>query len=579
LELLNEVLQRETEVRDFEVEHQFPAIGSRTMCLNARIQRHPEAGSLIFLVIEDVTERQRTLKVQEEQSRLIELAHDAIIVRDRRNTITSWNQGAESLYGWTKEEALGKVTHTLFQTVFPESPADTEHQLMTQGEWSGELVHTTRRGEHVVVASRQVLKRDQHGEPEAILEINRDITEHRRVDKSLRSSEETFRLLVANVKDYAIFALDPEGHVESWNEGAERIKGYSAEEIVGKHFSIFYPPEAVQSGKPDWMLKTAIAEGRVEEEGWRLRKDGSRFWADVVITARQDSGGVLRGFTKVTRDITERMQAHEALRKSNEELRSEIAEKMATGEKLRASEHSLRELSGRLLRAQDEEQRRVARELHDGTAQSLTALSMYLAKVDQSASRLEANAREALSQCFPLLEQCSREVRTLSYLMHPPGLDEAGLAPAVKWFVEGFMQRSGITIEVEISPQWPRLSPDAEIALFRIAQECLGNVHRHSGSSSATLRMARRKNEVVLEVQDSGKGMSPEVIRNLDLKTGAGLGVGLRGMHERVLQFGGSLQIESSNGAGTTVTAVLPLSRVVEETQERTDLGTARSRR
>jgi two-component system, chemotaxis family, CheB/CheR fusion protein len=575
LELLDDILQRQTEVRDFEVEHNFPAIGSRTMQLNARLiqrhpeARHPEAGALILLVIEDVTERRRALKVQEEQSQLIELAHDAIIVRDRRSAVTSWNQGAETLYGWTKDEALGKVTHTLFQSVFPDSREETDRQLMTQGEWAGELRHTTRRGEQVLVFSRQVVKRDQHGEVEAILEINRDITEHRRADRALRSSEERFRLLVANVKDYAILALDPEGRVESWNEGAERIKGYSAEEIMGKHFSIFYPPEDVQVGKPDWMLKTAIAEGHVETEGWRVRKDGSRFWANVVITARRDSSGVLRGFTKVTRDITERMQAHEALKKTNEQLRGEIAERMAAEEKLRASEHSLRALSGRLIRAQDEERRRVARELHDGTAQSLTALSMYLARVDQSASGLDANARQALSECVSLVEQCSREIRTLSYLMHPPGLDEAGLAPAVRWFVEGFMDRSGITIEVDISPEWPRLSPDAEIALFRTAQECLGNVHRHSGSSRATLRMARGKNEVVLEVKDSGGGMPPEVIKSLDQKTGAGLGVGLRGMHERLLQFGGSLTIESSSDVGTTVTAVLPLSRVTDETPEK----------
>jgi two-component system, chemotaxis family, CheB/CheR fusion protein len=568
LELLNDVLLRQNEVRDFEVEHEFPAIGSRTMQLNARlIQRHSEAGSLILLVIEDVTERRRTHKVQEEQSQLIELAHDAIMVRDRRGAVTSWNQGAETLYGWTKDEALGKVTHRLLQTAFPESREDLERQLMTQGEWSGELVHTTRTGDQVIVFSRQVVKRDPQGEPEAILEINRDITAHRRADTSLRSSEERFRLLVANVKDYAIFALDPEGRVESWNRGAGRIKGYTAEEIVGKHFSIFYPPEDVRAGKPDWMLKTAIAEGRVEEEGWRVRKDGSRFWANVVMTPRWDSSGVLRGFTKVTRDITERMQAHEALKKTNEELRSEVAERMATEEKLRASEQSLRQLSGQLIRAQDEERRRVARELHDGTAQSLSALSMYLARVDQSGSGLDANAQQALSECVSLVEQCSREVRTLSYLMHPPGLDEAGLAPALRWFVEGFIDRSGITVEVDISSDWPRLVRDAEVAIFRIAQECLANVHRHSGSSRATVRLARGKNEVVLEVKDSGRGTPPEVIKDLQ-KTGAGLGVGLRGMHERLLKFGGSLMIESSSDVGTTVRAVLPLSRVIDETQE-----------
>jgi signal transduction histidine kinase len=261
------------------------------------------------------------------------------------------------------------------------------------------------------------------------------------------------------------------------------------------------------------------------------------------------------------------MQAHEALRKSNEELRREIAEKLAAEQKLRASEQSLRELTGHLLRAQDEERRRVARELHDGTAQSLTALSIYLAKIDQSGSSLDPSARQALSECLSLVEQCSREVRTLSYLMHPPGLDEAGLLPAVKWLVEGFKKRSGIAIELDLFGEWPRLPRDTEIAIFRIAQECLANVHRHSGSSSAALRMACQDNEILLEVKDSGKGLPADVKENIDLNSGAALGVGFRGMQERLLQFGGSLKIESSGGVGTTVTAVVPLSKVTDENQ------------
>src|SRR5438445_3705091 len=143
-------------------------------------------------------------------------------------------------------------------------------------------------------------------EQKVIYAVARDITERRRVDDALRESEERFRLLVNNVRDYAILMLDPDGRVVSWNQGAERIKGYKADEIVSRHFSCFYPTEDVQKGKPEHELQTATAEGGYEEEGWRVRKDGSRFWANIVITALTDGAGKLRGFSKITRDITDR---------------------------------------------------------------------------------------------------------------------------------------------------------------------------------------------------------------------------------------------------------------------------------
>jgi PAS domain S-box-containing protein len=150
---------------------------------------------------------------------------------------------------------------------------------------------------------------DEEGRIVAGVLVARDITEQKRAEEKLKRSEERFRLMVEGVRDYAIFMLDPNGHIESWNEGARRIKGYSQEEILGQHFSIFYPPEDVERGKPEHELREAEAKGVYEEEGWRVRKDGSRFWASVLITALRDEAGQLRGFSKVTRDITERKQA------------------------------------------------------------------------------------------------------------------------------------------------------------------------------------------------------------------------------------------------------------------------------
>jgi PAS domain S-box-containing protein len=203
-----------------------------------------------------------------------------------------------------------------------------------------------------------------------------------------RRSEEGFRLLVDAVQEYAIFMLDVQGHVSTWNTGAERIKGYRISEIIGKHFSVFYPEEDVRSGKPQRELEIAAREGRVEDEGWRLRKDGSRFWANVVITALRDKAGRLVAFGKVTRDFTDRIRANEALRK-------EMEEKTAAEGKLHESERSLRQLSLRLLQTQDEERRRIGRDLHDSVGQYLVALKM---RVDSLKSLAERNHREDASQ-------------------------------------------------------------------------------------------------------------------------------------------------------------------------------------
>jgi formate hydrogenlyase transcriptional activator len=279
-----------------------------------------EEGMLVTSAIRDITEHRRAeglLRSQAAalgaQAALLDLTHDSIMVRDLNSNITFWSRGAEEQYGWSKAEALGKTTHTFLQTQFPTSKEQVDDELFGKGRWEGELVHTRRDGTEIVVASRQVLQRDEHGAPKALLEINNDITERKRAEEAVRHSEEMLRLMFEGVKDHAIFMLDPEGRVASWNSGAERIKGYRPEEIIGQDFSRFYPPEDVEQGEPERTLRVATEQGRFESEGWRLRKDGSRFWASVVIAALKDAAGNLRGFVKVTRDFTERKRAQEAL--------------------------------------------------------------------------------------------------------------------------------------------------------------------------------------------------------------------------------------------------------------------------
>ena len=505
------------------------------------------------------TKKQFLLKRNEPQdgqqpyAELLQLAHDAVIVRSFEGEIRFWNRGAEAAYGWSETEAIGKITHALLDTVFPKGLEQLEQSLLHEGTWDGELAHVRRDGARITVASRQVLRRDSSGRPLDVLEINRDITERKQGLNLLPESESRYRLLVDAVQDYAIFMLDIQGYVASWNLGAERIKGYKASEIMGKHFSVFYPPEDKSAQKPARELEIAIREGRVEDEGWRVRKDGSRFWANVVITALRDSTGSLVGFGKVTRDMTERMQAQES-------LRGEIADRKAAQQALHASGSSLRRLSQHLFRSQDEERRRIGREMHDSLGQYLSALKMKIDSVRLSAPGSASTLARELAEAASLADGCIREVRTLSYLLYPPMLEEIGLQAAGPWYVDGFAKRSGIETTCAVADDFGRLSLDAETALFRVLQESLTNVHRHSGSSSAEVRFYRNHENVVLEVLDHGQGIPPPLLASFTQGDMGALGVGFRGMSERMRQLDGNLEVVSEPGR-TLVRAIVPAKK------------------
>jgi PAS domain S-box-containing protein len=344
----------------------------------------------------------------------------------------------------------------------------------------------------------------------------------------LQGSEERFRLLVESVQDYAIFLLDPGGHVISWNVGAERIKGYTAAEILGRHLSAFYPGEDVEAGKPGRLLRTAAAEGRVVDEGWRIRKDGSRFWAYVTITALRDREGKLEGFAKVTRDMTERKHYEEKLHK----------------------------LTGQLLNAQDEERRRLARELHDAIAPNLTGLALNLDMLQEFATAASSEAATLLSRSQALAKNVAEDLRNLSRLLYPPELEVLGLSQALRGHVRGFIERSGIQVELRLPKHRVPMPTILETALFRIAQEALTNVHRHSGSSTAAVQLQIRKNEVLMTIEDHGRGFPAANLYYADATPGPGLG--LTSMRERIEELGGKLKIDTGSH-GTSITVSAPL--------------------
>jgi PAS domain S-box-containing protein len=366
-------------------------------------------------------------------------------------------------------------------------------------------------------------------------------------------SDEFFRLLVDSVQDYAIFLLSPSGTVMTWNTGAERIKGYKAAEIIGQHFSQFYTQEARENHWPDRELEIASQQGRFTDEGWRVRKDGTMLWASVTITALRLPNGELRGFSKVTRDLTERRALEERTQELNKELRNRMAQLIESRSQLELRTLELQRLSTQLLRIQDEERRRIARELHDDLGQNLAALKLNL---DISVRRTKSTE---LSEAVELADGAISKVRNLSYLLHPPLLDESGLLPAIHWFIEGFNKRSNLKITLDSKPaQFPRLAKEIETTVFRILQECITNVYRHSGSSDARIEIHQKPDRVVVKVRDFGKGIEADMMRGaLPLATGAGIG----GMRERLKQFGGDLKITSAE-PGTLVEATIMLFEI-----------------
>lgn len=366
-------------------------------------------------------------------------------------------------------------------------------------------------------------------------------------------SDEIFRLLVQSVKDYAIFLLDPNGNVSTWNQGAERIKGYKAHEIVGQHFSRFYPRDAQDSKWPDRELEIAAKEGRFSDEGLRVRKDGSTFWAHVVITALRDDTGELRGFSKVTRDLSERRALKERTRQLNIELRNRVTALTESQRLVELRTLELQRLSGELMRVQDEERRRLARTLHDDLGQELTALKIELDVLAESSAGQNGN----LSHANELAQSALRKVRNMSYLLHPPLLEESGLLPALHWYFDGLQSRGQVRITFDHKPLlFARLNREIENAIFRVVQESLTNIYRHSGSQEARIDLTQEAEVVTLRIRDFGKGL-PDPRNGVIAKPG----VGITGMRERVSQLHGELRVVNAE-PGTLVEAVLPLLEV-----------------
>jgi len=342
-------------------------------------------------------------------------------------------------------------------------------------------------------------------------------------------TDESFRLLVDAVNDYAIFMLDPSGRIVTWNAGAQKMKGYEAEEIIGQHISIFHTPADLAASEPGTTLAFATANGRAENEGWRRRKDGSTFWANIVITAIRDEAGALRGFAKVTQDLTERKRLAEL--------------------------ENISRLTANIQVAREEEQARIAHELHDDLGQQLTALKMALAELQGDLLGDQTNAARIPSHIKDmnrLIDATVVSLRRIATGLRPIALETLGFASALEWLIDDFEQRYAIVVEASIETAHITLSEAAEAALFHMVQEALTNVARHAGADKVTIEFGRHGETGVLLIADNGHGAARAALSKQT-------SFGLLGMGERVRRLNGTLSIDTAPGGGFRIAIRIPL--------------------
>jgi PAS domain S-box-containing protein len=635
-------------------------------------------------VARDITERKRVERALSEHARLLDLSNDAIFVRDADDRVTYWNRAANELYGFTREEALGRVTHELLQTQFPAPLDKMIEQLHRDDRWTGELVHTRKDGAKVIVNSRWVLDRKADGNTWCTLETNNDITRQKRTETALRESEERFRAIVETTPE-CVKLISADGTLLHMNSpGLQMVGAHSTDEVVGKNVYDLIAPEdrdgfkdfnericqgeqgslqfdivglegkrrqmethaaplrnpdgtvvhlAVTSDiserkraeellrrseerfrglvnassdvvyhmSPDWSemrqldgrgfiadtakprkdwlkeyihpddqplvlrtIREALRTKSIFELEHRVRRtDGTLGWTYSRAVPLFDVNGEIVEWFGAASDVTDRREAEDKYRKLAQALDAQV--RVRTRE-LEEQSSQVRELSWRLLGSQDEERRHIARELHDSAGQTLTILGITLAQLAQKAGRNAPELAGAAEQIQETVQQLHREIRTTSYLLHPPLLDESGLYSAISWYLQGLQERSGLEVRLDCSEKFGRLPREIELVIFRLVQECLTNIHRHSGSKSASIRLARDMHQITLEIRDQGKGMSRE--RLAEIQSGRS-GVGITGMRERLRQFEGTLDIESGD-SGTRVFAIIPVPKAATPEDEST---------
>ncbi len=493
----------------------------------------------------DITQRRR----EERKFRdLLEATPDAMIIVNQEGCIELANTQMEIVFGYTKEEVLGKPVdmllperyrgrHSVHREIYFRAPRRRE---MGAGL---DLYGLRRDGtEFPLEISLSPL---ETADGTLVMSAIRDITHRKATEEALHQSEERARLLVSGIEDYAILMLDREGRVVSWNAGAERIKGYSAEEILGEHFSKFYLPEEVAEGKPMSKLKAAEELGTVKDEGWRVRKDGTQFWANVVITALHDGNGQLRGFGKITRDVTERKLSAEALERHQSELARSNAEMIASNKELEAFSYSVSHDLRSPLRSID--------------GFSLALLEDYSEKLDDEGKKHLQRVRAATQRMGELIDDILNLSRVTRTSMRLERVNVSDVAAEVFAKLEESQPERRVQVEIEKG-----LEATADSRLLKIILEnLLGNAWKFTSKRASAHIELGKTNEngaSAFFVRDDGAGFDPAYADRLfgafqrlhAMSEFPGTGIGLATVQRIVHRHGGRVWAESSVGQGAT---------------------------
>lgn len=437
----------------------------------------------------------------------------------------------QKILGYSEEDLKGGLSRFM-ELVHPDDQAavweEIRRVVATKEPFHQEYRVRAKDGHYLLMKDQGYFYLDDGGNFIRMVGFISDITDPRRAEQALRASERRFQNAFAHAAT-GMLLVDLEGRFVEANRAYSEITGYTQAELEPLTFLDITHPEDVDRCARAFqqMVREEIPNYLIEKR--YVRKDGGVVWARISSTLLRDGTSCPSHAVVIVEDITEQKHAEE----------------------------QLSALSRRLLHVQDDERRRLARELHDSTAQSIAAMCMNLGVVSESANLLDRQAHKALTESLEIGEQCIRELRTFSYLLHPPVLDDMGLSSALKWYVEGFVQRSKIEVALDIAADLGRLSRELELTLFRVVQESLTNIHRHSGSRTAMIRIVRYPDDVLLQVRDYGCGIAGASGNTNGTITHEG--VGIAGMRERVRQIGGHLRIHSRRG-GTDVEVLAPLS-------------------
>jgi PAS domain S-box-containing protein len=494
--------------------------------------------------------QERTLELQESEAQFRTLANSIpqlAWTADRDGSILWYSDRWYEYTGLSKDDTDGASWQTRVEPEHLESVLETWRASIGRGE-PFEMEFRIRGADGVYrwFLTQVTPVRDSTGAIKRWFGARTNIHEQRETRRVLEETQARL-ILAQKAANCGTFDYDARTGVNIWSEELQELYGFTPGTFPGtlEAWRACVLPEDLEAAE----APNSRDGADTFETQYRIRRrdNGQIRWINARGHIKRDAGGWPTRFLGLNIDITRMKQVEGELQRTRDELELRVQARTA---ELRIAEEGLRRLSGRLMQTQDDERRRIARELHDGLGQYLVAVKMNLDVLSISVSS-DARLRERLADATKQIEDAIAETRTISHLLHPPLLDEIGLESAVVWYAEGFAKRSGISVKVDIPSSIGRLQTEVETALFRVVQECLTNVHRHSGSSTATVRLSRHNDELRLEISDEGKGIPADA-------TSSAPGVGLRGIRERVLQLRGKVEVVSDNPQGTTVVVTLP---------------------